>query len=47
MREGDAVELTVWYRQRPIAVEPREHHRLLLMLARAMMADVRATTGCC
>lgn len=41
VRDGEAVELTVWYRQRPISVEPREHHRLLLRLARAMDADTR------
>ncbi len=39
VRDGDAPELTVWYRQRPISVEPREHHRLLLLLARAMTED--------
>lgn len=41
VREGESVDLTVWYRQRPIAVEQREHHRMLLHLARTMLADMR------
>lgn len=41
VREGESVDLTVWYRQRPLAVAQRDHHRLLLHLARAMQADVR------
>ena len=41
VREGESVELTVWYRQRPIEVEQRDHHHMLLHLARQMQADVR------